>query len=331
MDEAPSVLWGRTRVRPTSLGLVVVIILVGTFVTGWGGDEVARGLLHGILLGTLVAGAVSAVVDLRSFRPVALTVARRATVGEVLGVIDGLGPLRPSIDLRLGAGPGRLSGDDDGGEPTFRVDSRGRYGALTIDVSTVGVVGVLRLSRRGYVPLAHPLWVAPSASEPVVPAPAVVDRPDGTEAQHLRMAATRAAELTSGVRPMVEGDLVRHAHWPATARRGSIHVRDFERPVEPPAAVVVDLVGETPVDDAIVARALATVTDFRRRGVPVLLHVARPDGPHAAAVDDPDLAFRLLAEAVPGSTTPPPAGVPVVIVDHSAVVGGDRPVPIGVP
>ncbi|MDQ7840943.1 MAG: DUF58 domain-containing protein [bacterium] len=54
-------------------------------------------------------------------------------------------------------------------------------------------------------------------------------------------ARTRQAEDLYGVRDYRRGDNPAHIHWRSSARRGALVVREFERPVTPGAAIVVDL------------------------------------------------------------------------------------------
>lgn len=54
-------------------------------------------------------------------------------------------------------------------------------------------------------------------------------------------ARTRQAEDLYGVRDYRRGDNPAHIHWRSSARRGALIVREFERPVTPGAAIVLDL------------------------------------------------------------------------------------------
>ncbi len=59
--------------------------------------------------------------------------------------------------------------------------------------------------------------------------------------QHaLLMTPTQAPEDFVGLRPYQAGDDIRHIHWPAVARSGTLMVRQFERPDESHVAVVLD-------------------------------------------------------------------------------------------
>jgi uncharacterized protein (DUF58 family) len=320
VEGPPPALWGRRRIRPTPLGLLVIALVVLVTVTGWGRDATAVGLLRGVAVGVVVSGVVSALADLRSFSPGALVVPNRISVGDTINVGPSLGRLRPSIDVVVSSGASARSRLDG-----LRLDitpvRRGRYGSVTAEVSTVGAIGAFRVSRVGHIPFRSPMWVCPVPSEPV-PLEAMAPAESGDDL----LVATRAPGLTRGVRPMVTGDLIRHAHWSATARRGTVHVRDFERPSERDVHLRVVLTGDETVDAAIASRALATALDVVGRGAEVVVHVHRPDGPCAVTVDDGDSAARVLAEAVAGPLSPPPVGVPSVTISVDDVMSEFAPV-----
>lgn len=313
----------RLRVRPTNLGLVAGIILIYSVTSGVGRDQIAVGLLRGVLAGILVLGVWSALSDMASVRPTSVSLPRRVTLGHELDVGSALGPQRSGVDYGLSLG-NEVAVRQEDSRLVIRPHTRGRHGVLVADVSTSGLIGPLRLSRRLFIPLDTPLWVCPEVLDPVpFETSSIWDRDQQT------MVVTRAPELTRGVRPMVDGDLIRNAHWPATARRGSIHVREFEQPAAPVVAVVVELCGDPPADDVITGRALGTVVDLLGAGVPVTMHLCRPNGPTEARIDDEDQAARLLAEAVFGWPTAPRSDMPSIRVDSSCVsdaaAGGATP------
>src|SRR5206468_11476562 len=106
------------------------------------------------------------------------------------------------------------------------------------------------------------------------------------------------------VRPYAAGDPARLAHWPTSARRGEIVVREYEPPPALGVAIVVDLRGGAPEVAASLAAGIGTATlaaggvvwcGTFEGGLPVGEQVA----------DALDLGRRLA-----GATSGPPAGPP---------------------
>src|SRR6202007_2808548 len=115
--------------------------------------------------------------------------------------------------------------------------------------------------------LVRPMWVAPWAT-----------RPDFFE-----LAGTPGAALAGdrqrddqsgairGVRPYVAGDSRRMVHWPSSAPRGELMVREAERPDEAAQRLEVVLPDNGETGDAVAARALATVLELLAGGAAVIL------------------------------------------------------------
>ena len=128
------------------------------------------------------------------------------------------------------------------------------------------------------------------------------------------------ADLVRTVRPYVPGDAARLVHWPSSARRGALVVREHDPPANEGVALVVDLTEpaglagpETPVE---VAAGLAAGIGraVLARGGRLLLATNEADGPRLAPVTDARELGRRLAHAVGGPPATPPDDWPVQCV-----------------
>ncbi len=107
-----------------------------------------------------------------------------------------------------------------------------------------------------------------------------------------------------GIREYRTGDSLRHVHWPSTARRGEVMVREFEREQTRRLVVVVDAVGdagagETPMDRCCsVAASVAFAAQGAGQGVRLVS--AAGGEPASLARVEPAGTLRWLAELRPG-------------------------------
>jgi uncharacterized protein (DUF58 family) len=179
-------------------------------------------------------------------------------------------------------------------------DRRGELRELDVVVSSAAPFGLLWWTRRVRVALARPLWVAPT---PRSPDPAlVVGAASGSAIEQHRPRPGRVGE-PRGVRPYEPGDLRHMVHWPATAHRGELMVREAEHPGAAVPQVRVLLPDNGPAGDAVAGRALGTVLMLLQRSSPVMVTTFERDGPHTEPVYGPTDARRRLARAVaPGPT-----------------------------
>jgi uncharacterized protein (DUF58 family) len=129
------------------------------------------------------------------------------------------------------------------------------------------------------------------------------------------------------VRPYVPGDPARLVHWPTSARRGELVVREQEPAVVPGVAIVVDLRGPALGAEQAASRAagiadatLGIADATLAAGGRVVLATTEPDGPVVGPVHDRRSVGRRLAAAVPGMPPLPPEGWPVVEVRPDPVV-----------
>ena len=125
------------------------------------------------------------------------------------------------------------------------------------------------------------------------------------------------ADLVRTVRPYVPGDAARLVHWPSSARRGTLVVREHDPPANEGVALVVDLTEpmglagpETPAEIAA-SLAAGIGRAVLARGSRLLLATNEPDGPRLAPVTDARELGRRLAHAVSGPPATPPDDWPV--------------------
>jgi hypothetical protein len=156
------------------------------------------------------------------------------------------------------------------------------------------------------VQLPAPTTVAPRAR---IAKPRLGPVPD-------EMFATASSRLTRGggdtvrtVRPYVPGDPARLVHWPTSARRGELVVREHEPPPAVGIAIVVDLRGADPEATASQAMGLGVAT-LAAGGI--VWCCTCEDGVEISELvaDARDLGRRL-ARATEGEPGTPPEGWPV--------------------
>ncbi len=249
-------------------------------------------------LGCLLAGFV--VVGL--FGP-ALAVSRlRVTVES--NPSEGTEGLGVRVVLGISA-PGAVRGRPPCGGPTVTgegdlelqvvPDRRGAIEHLELDVSSASPFGLLWWHKTVRVALPRPLWVAPT---PGAPDAAFVS--SGTPRGGLEVARHRDGALGEprGVRPYAAGDPRRLVHWPATAHRGELMVREAERPDAAVPHLRVALLDDGPAGDAAARRALGTLLELLGRSSPVMVSTLERDGPRTEPVYGPADARRRMARAV---------------------------------
>jgi uncharacterized protein (DUF58 family) len=175
---------------------------------------------------------------------------------------------------------------------------RGRVGEVALLIGSAAPFGILWWHKRVVVALARELWVAPVAGPPD---PALLG--GATSGAHLDRHRPRDARIGEprGVRPYEGGDSRRLVHWPATAHRGELMVREAERAESAVPTVRVSLPDDGPAGDAVAERALGTVLVLLARSSPVMLATIERDGARVEAVYAPGDAGRRLARAVASS------------------------------
>jgi uncharacterized protein (DUF58 family) len=170
---------------------------------------------------------------------------------------------------------------------------------IVVEASAASPLGLFAWRRRVAVVLEAPVDVGPRP----VPPPAQARPGHARTAPDDARLGGEGDDLTRGVREYVDGDPIRRLHWPASANRGALMVRELEGPRRPHLVVVVDLRGTDPEGCASIAAGYANAA--LARGAQVELATAEAAGGRVGAVTNPVQVGRRLARAVPG---PPPRG-----------------------
>jgi uncharacterized protein (DUF58 family) len=171
---------------------------------------------------------------------------------------------RPAAVTMTGAGPARAS---------LVVPRAGVFAGVGLAVTSAGPLGLVAGSTVQRVPLRRPLTVAPARRRHPLnwPPPSVDSMPADAR-------RARGDDLFRGVRDYVRGDARRLVHWPATAHRGSLMVREMEGTGTPTVRVAVSFPAPGPTADAALGRAAWAVADARSRGWAVRLVTRAPTG-----------------------------------------------------
>lgn len=296
---------------PTSLsrpGCVIAIVAGALYIiarsTGAGWDIV----MLCALVAVLVIAAVWPGVTLCGVRATAVA-PQDATVGRVLPVRVELKGRARGLRVRVAIDrdhPGDWARADAPctGETTLVPAWRGVYSDLVIDVRSSSPLGLVGWSRHVRVRLLRPIEVAPRT----VAVPFEPVRGADHEAQAQPRSSSSGHEVTRGVREYVDGDAIRLVHWPATARTGSVMVRELEGPQRPKLIVVVDLRGPEPDAEIAASRASGLARSALAGGTLVELATVEPGGTRTGPVQSPLEIGRRLARAIPGAPATGPVG-----------------------
>jgi uncharacterized protein (DUF58 family) len=192
-----------------------------------------------------------------------------------------------------------------------RPTHRGVYRRVRVELKTSAPLGVFTRRRVIVATLDAPLYVAPrviAADRDDVPASAVPHGSVPTHSPYVAVDAVRA------VRPFVSGDPARHIHWPSTARRGELVVRDFDPPSVAALAIAVDLRG--PDHNAVeraASRARGLAEAVLAQGAACCL-LTYDGAPRSTFVTSRREIGRVLAAAIAGAPPEPPNGWAVEVV-----------------
>jgi uncharacterized protein (DUF58 family) len=225
--------------------------------------------------------------------------------------------------VRIDAGPDRAVVAATAALP---LPARGLYGTERFTVEVAGPLGLVqarRVQRTRHDP-ALAVGPAPVPHDLRWPVRTATAGTDGSR-------PARGDDLFRGVRPYRPGDARRSVHWPATARQGSLMVRETEGLGRPAVRIVVGFATPGPAAEAALGRAAWAADEARRAGFDVWLVInaiglARrsrqaegnridsgangPDGSLDRAVRGPGDVGRRLAAAGPGQPAARPAAVP---------------------
>ena len=193
---------------------------------------------------------------------------------------------------------------------------RGVLARIRVEVVTAAPLGLARWQRRIQVKLPIPVEVAPRREPTSCP----IVTGDTNTASEAEKPASGGNDLTRGVREYVDGDPIRAVHWPATARTGSIMIRELEGPRRPHVVIIADLRGPDP--EGVASRAAGMADDALRQGARVQLATAEVDGPRFGDVPSSLHVGRRLARAVVGA--PSPGAIPAGAAVHYLGGGGHR-------
>ncbi len=292
--------------RPTRQAWVLVVIGGSLYAVS---RTTGSGWLVVLLAGLAATFAVGFVLPLATLRgvDVELRAPTDGTVGRPLRL--GLVVTGRARDLRITVGwagaPVAVDAPDSGVVEAVP-PRRGVVRTLQVQLAAAGPLGLCVARRHRLAVLARPLEVGPRPlpAELAVPpqageADAVDDgcRGDGD-----------APELVRGARAYVVGDALRLVHWPASARAGSLMVRELEAPGRARLTIVVDLRGPDDDAEAAAGRAAGLAIGALRAGVPVTLATLEAEGPVTAPVTDAVAVGRRLARAVAGGPPSPTPG-----------------------
>jgi uncharacterized protein (DUF58 family) len=179
---------------------------------------------------------------------------------------------------------------------------RGITTAMGVDLVSAAPLGLFSWRRRLGVTLPTAIEVGPRPFD-VSLADVVMAGEAGTDA----IPRGRVGhESVRSVREYVAGDPIRLIHWPSTAHRGELLVKEMENPDAPVLVLQVDLRGAGEAAEAAASRAAGIAIAAFRSGLPVTMLTAEASGPVAGSVAGAVEAGRRLARAVAG----PPAEVP---------------------
>ena len=270
--------FGSRALYPVATGLVAAVLLSVAWVRASARAPSLR--RHG--LGNVLEGSdvrIRLELELRSLVPPPTLVA-----------VERAGRL-PEREVEIGNGGGRY---------TLSAVGRGRY-----------VFEPVRLSIEDPFALAR-VELVRGESEALVVYPRLVElttlfSEGGSHAQdgrRLLMRRPTGYELHS-VREHVEGDSLRAVHWPSTARRGRLMVKELEDAPRDEVVVLLDATEPATFDLAVRAAGSILRAHVRRgrRCALVINSASRPVQP-VATPGDWHRAFELLAAAEPDGRTP---------------------------
>ena len=294
--------------------------------------------LYPVAIG-LVAGALAAALWVRAARRPA-SVSRRAGRDVQLEGDDvtlvlraemtrGLRPAVLSVTERLGRlGDHRIRLTPHGGfatgRTTLRRVPRGRYAFTGASATVDDPFGLARREspvRDGGALLVHPRLVQLAG----------LFTESGTRgAGGRRLFLRRPSGFDfHGVREHQQGESLRRVHWPSTAKRGALMVKDFEDAPRDELAILLDATAAPagPSFDVQVRAAGSLLRAFATAGRSSLLALNRvpPEYHHVASERDWHAAYDALAAAEPDGNTPAAAllgaeGGPLARVGELVVV-----------
>jgi uncharacterized protein (DUF58 family) len=302
---------GWTRQTRATAGTAGALIIAGGGWTLW--QDTGSRLFAFLCFAALVAIALDLVLAVVATRRVRISVTAspvNAYVGDRVPftvALDG-----PSLTFYVKSlVPGGLEAVTPPGSGAFLsfVDRRQVVGSLVVEVMGSGLCGLVTCARRTPVPLPAPLHVGPRPLAPPHPFPELF----GAWGEGVPRPAA-VGDVVRGVRDYVPGDPVRRVHWPSSARRGDLVVKEVEDPAAPRLIVALDLGGGGLGGELAAARAAWYAHEALGRGYEVVLATVEPGGAVTASVGPPTDVNQRLARADRGALPAPAAGPAAAVV-----------------
>jgi uncharacterized protein (DUF58 family) len=231
-----------------------------------------------------------------------------ATVGDALELRIKIAGRAARLDVRALDPAGtwwRTSAPADGHLP-HTAARRGEFRSVRVQLRTSAPLGVFVRTRTVRVRLPAPIVVAP---RPSVAAAILHPVPDDLFSVGSPLVMHGGGDTVRAVRPYAPGDPARLVHWPTSARRGEIVVREHEPPPALGVALIVDLRGSAP--EAAASRAAGIGTATLAAGGVVWCGTCQDGTSVGEMVTDARDLGRRLARAGPGFPAAPPDGWPV--------------------
>jgi len=228
-----------------------------------------------------------------------------ATAGETIALRISITGRAARVDVRALDPPStwvRTSVPADG-TIAHVASRRGVFSHVRVQLRSSAPLGVFVRTRTIRVALGAPTTVAP---KPTPSPPSMHAVPDERLATAAPLLARGGGDTVRAVRPYVPGDPARLVHWPTSARRGELVVREQEPPPALGVALILDLRGHLPETAASRAAGIGLAT-LNLGGV-VWCGTCEEGGPVGALVNDARDLGRRLARAVPGAPAPAPGG-----------------------
>jgi uncharacterized protein (DUF58 family) len=228
-----------------------------------------------------------------------------ATVGDTIDLRVSVRGRSSRFELRVldPAGPWLRTSSPTEGVVPHTASRRGMFSVVRVQLRTSAPVGVFVRTRTLRVDLPAPITVAPRAH---AAPPMLQGVPEELFASSSPTLTRGSGDTFRSVRPYVPGDPARLVHWPTSARRGELVVREYEPPPALGVALLVDLNGIAA--EAAATRAMSIGTATLAAGGVVWLCTSEADGPVSDAVPDVRTLGRRLARATEGPLPEPPQG-----------------------
>jgi uncharacterized protein (DUF58 family) len=242
---------------------------------------------------------------------VTLTAPTDATVADQIELRISLSGRAARVDIRALDPSGswwRTAAPAEGRLP-HTATRRGVFRTVRIQLRSSAPLGVFVRTRSIRVKLPAPILVAP---RPGVAQAVLQSIPDERVSGGSPLLTRGTGDTVRAVRPYAPGDPARLVHWPTSARRGEIVVREHEPPPALGIALVVDLRGPTP--EAAASRAAGIGVATLAAGGVVWCGTFEDGEPVGGLVGDARALGRRLARAGAGVPPDPPEHWPVEVV-----------------